>query len=70
MQGVIVIYGFLRNFTIAEKLASIVAVKGITWDSDLYTDLKDTLDKCELDFNNVLATSTDGTSSMLIQNWD
>lgn len=62
--------GVVRNFTIAEKLASIVSLKGTKRDSDLYTYLTDTLDKCELDLNNVSDISTDGSTFMVVQKRD
>ncbi|XP_035229440.1 general transcription factor II-I repeat domain-containing protein 2-like [Stegodyphus dumicola] len=47
-----------------EELASGIELKGTTQGTDLNSSLTLTLDKCELDFSNVSAITTDGAKSM------
>ncbi|XP_035225040.1 uncharacterized protein LOC118197619 [Stegodyphus dumicola] len=53
-----------QDFTIVEELVNVVALKGTTQGTDLYSSLTQTLDKCELAFSNVSAITTDGAKSM------
>lgn len=63
-QVAIFIRGVDRDFSIVEELASVVALKGTTRGTDLYSSLTQTLRKCELDFSNISAITTDGAKSM------
>lgn len=66
-QGAIFIRVVNRNFTIVEKVASIVAFKGTIPGFYLYISLKDTQVKCELNLNNVSVITTDGAPSTIVQ---
>ena len=58
------ICGIDTNFTIAEEAASVVVLTGATQGTDLHLCLTQTLEKCDLDFSNIFAITTDGEEPM------
>ncbi|KFM82405.1 General transcription factor II-I repeat domain-containing protein 2B, partial [Stegodyphus mimosarum] len=53
-----------RDFTLVEELANVIPLKGTTRGTDLYLHLTQTLDKCQFNFCNISAITTDGAKSM------
>jgi Spin-doc zinc-finger len=64
-QLAIFIRGVDEYYNITEELAALIPLKDTTKSTDLYTNLKDTLVKCGLNFVNISTLTTDGAPAML-----